>query len=190
MDGRGFVKLCKEKGLLIRPLTVTDADMVFAAVRKAPRKTISFNEFCVAIAKLVERSQVRGGVAVGVGVGVGEGVAVRVAVGVKVGVVMRVVVRFPACLQTRIAVHHLLYYTHARPCATTTAKQSNPFHLSPHPQGSLPSFAKVMLALGKMGGPESTGTVGEPTKLYDNKEMWTGVALRGGPSTVGSGNAF
>jgi len=113
MDGRGFVKLCKEKGLLIRPLTVTDADMVFAAVRKAPRKTISFNEFCVAIAKLVERSQ-----------------------------------------------------------------------------GSLPSFAKVMLALGKMGGPESTGTVGEPTKLYDNKEMWTGVALRGGPSTVGSGNAF
>jgi len=112
MDGRTFVKLCREKGVLVKPLTGTDADIVFAAVRKPPIKTISFHEFCVALAKLVERSQ-----------------------------------------------------------------------------GALPPVDRVLRALSKIGGVESSGKQAEYNRFYDDKGTWTGVALRGGPSNQGGGNS-
>lgn len=35
------------------------------------------------------------------------------------------------------------------------------------------------------GGPENSGTKAEYSKFYDDKNTWTGVATRGGPSTSG-----
>jgi len=35
------------------------------------------------------------------------------------------------------------------------------------------------------GGPQNSGTKAEYSKFYDDKETWTGVATRGGPSTAG-----
>jgi len=35
------------------------------------------------------------------------------------------------------------------------------------------------------GGPQNSGTKAQYSKFYDDKETWTGVATRGGPSTTG-----
>ena len=59
MEGRTWVKFCKEKGLIVKPLTTTDCDIIFAIVSKSITndRTMDFWEFGLGLVKLIARAR-------------------------------------------------------------------------------------------------------------------------------------
>ncbi|CAG9465058.1 unnamed protein product [Pedinophyceae sp. YPF-701] len=58
MDGRTWVKVCKDAGAVGKSITTTDLDLIFAKVKSGPSaKTISFNEFMEGLRQLIDRSK-------------------------------------------------------------------------------------------------------------------------------------
>lgn len=55
MDGRTFVKLCREKGLLSAKCGANDCDLIFAAVKQKGLKKISFRDFLRALEKVMAK---------------------------------------------------------------------------------------------------------------------------------------
>ncbi|CBZ50502.1 tubulin polymerization-promoting protein family member 3, related [Neospora caninum Liverpool] len=58
MDGRTFVKLCKDCKVFDKNYTTTDADLVFTKVKAKGAKTITFAEFEAAIGLIAEKKKV------------------------------------------------------------------------------------------------------------------------------------
>ncbi|PFH36140.1 p25-alpha family protein [Besnoitia besnoiti] len=58
MDGRTFVKLCKDCKVFDKNYTPTDADLIFTKVKAKGAKTITFAEFETAIGLIAEKKKV------------------------------------------------------------------------------------------------------------------------------------
>ncbi|OXB71380.1 UNVERIFIED_CONTAM: hypothetical protein H355_011883 [Colinus virginianus] len=58
MDGRTFVKLCKDCKVLDKFCTPTDVDLIFTKVKAKGAKTITFAEFEGAIALIAEKKKI------------------------------------------------------------------------------------------------------------------------------------
>nr|PIM01466.1 p25-alpha family protein [Toxoplasma gondii COUG] len=58
MDGRTFVKLCKDCKAFDKNYTTTDADLIFTKVKAKGAKTITFAEFQAAIDLIAEKKKV------------------------------------------------------------------------------------------------------------------------------------
>lgn len=58
MDGRTFVKLCKDCKVFDKAYTTTDADLIFTKVKAKGAKTITFAEFEAALELIAEKKKV------------------------------------------------------------------------------------------------------------------------------------
>eukprot|EP01066_Platyproteum_vivax_P001796 Platyproteum_vivax@DN12259_c0_g1_i1.p1 len=58
MDGRTFVKLCKDTGLLAGGLTTTDCDLIFTKVKSKGAKKINYKEFQEAMKQVAEKKKI------------------------------------------------------------------------------------------------------------------------------------
>lgn len=58
MDGRTFVKLCKDCKLMDKSYTSTDADLIFTKVKAKGAKTITVAEFEAAVALIAEKKKI------------------------------------------------------------------------------------------------------------------------------------
>ena len=58
MDGKSFVKLAKDTGLLDRKLTTTEVDIVFAKVKAKFERKITFDQFMHGLELLAEKKRV------------------------------------------------------------------------------------------------------------------------------------
>lgn len=58
MDGRTFVKLCKDCKVFCKLYTTTDADLIFAKVKQKGTKTITAAEFEQAIQLIAEKKKI------------------------------------------------------------------------------------------------------------------------------------
>ncbi|CDJ40820.1 p25-alpha domain-containing protein, putative [Eimeria tenella] len=57
MDGRTFVKLCRDGKLLGKQFTATDADLVFAKSKQKGSKTLGLAEFEQALQQIADKKQ-------------------------------------------------------------------------------------------------------------------------------------
>jgi len=55
MDGRTFVKFCKDSGLLDKSMTQTDADLIFTKCKGKGARKITFAEFETALTHVAEK---------------------------------------------------------------------------------------------------------------------------------------
>lgn len=58
MDGRTFVKLCKDCKIFCKLYTTTDADLIFAKVKQKGAKTITAAEFEQALQLIAEKKKI------------------------------------------------------------------------------------------------------------------------------------
>ena len=58
MDGKSFVKLAKDTGIVDRKLTTTDVDIVFAKVKAKFERKITFDQFMHGLEMLAEKKRV------------------------------------------------------------------------------------------------------------------------------------
>jgi len=58
MDGRTFVKFCKDSGLFDKVMTQTDADLIFTKIKGKGARKITFVEFEAGLAAIAEKKKI------------------------------------------------------------------------------------------------------------------------------------